>query len=34
VLPLLVWFVKPAFLARQDLIVGESVDISQFAPKV
>ena len=34
VLPLLVWFTKPKFLARQDLIVGESVDISQFAPKV
>ncbi len=34
VLPLLVWFIKPAFLARQDLIVGESVDISQFAPRV
>lgn len=34
VLPLLVWYTKPKFLARQDLIVGESVDISQFAPKV
>lgn len=30
VLPLLVWFIKPAFLARQDLIIGENVDISQF----
>jgi hypothetical protein len=30
-LPTLVWFVKPKFLAREDLIVGESVDISKFA---
>jgi hypothetical protein len=28
---MLVWFVKPKFLAREDLIVGESVDISKFA---
>ncbi len=34
VLPLLVWYTKPKFMARQDLIIGESVDISQFAPKV
>lgn len=34
VLPLLVWYTKPKFMARQDLIVGENVDISQFAPKV
>ena len=34
VLPTIVWFTKPGFLARQDLIVGESVDISQFAAKV
>ncbi|MEQ8493455.1 MAG: MMPL family transporter, partial [Gammaproteobacteria bacterium] len=31
VLPLLVWYIKPKFLAREDLIVGENVDISQFA---
>jgi hypothetical protein len=30
VLPLLVWFVKPKFMAREDLAVGESVDLSQF----
>ncbi|MEQ8660468.1 MAG: hypothetical protein RLW62_06590, partial [Gammaproteobacteria bacterium] len=30
VLPLLVWYIKPKFLARQDLIIGENVDISQF----
>ena len=34
VLPLLVWFIKPSFLARQDLIIGENVDISQFAAQV
>lgn len=33
VLPLLVWFVKPKFLAREDLMVGENVDISQFMTK-
>ncbi|TDJ63173.1 MAG: RND transporter [Proteobacteria bacterium] len=27
VLPMLVWFVKPSFLAREDRIVGKSVDI-------
>jgi predicted RND superfamily exporter protein len=31
VLPLVVWFVKPRFLSRDDLIVGEQVDLSQFA---
>jgi len=30
-LPTLVWFVRPKFLAREDLMVGESVDISKFA---
>jgi predicted RND superfamily exporter protein len=30
-LPTLVWFIKPKFLAREDLIIGESVDISKFA---
>ena len=29
-LPTLVWFIKPGFLAREDLIIGESVDISKF----
>ena len=33
VLPLLVWYVKPKFLAREDLIVGHAVDISQMARK-
>jgi predicted RND superfamily exporter protein len=31
VLPLLVWIVKPTFAGREDLIVGESIDLSQFA---
>jgi hypothetical protein len=31
VLPLVVWFLKPKFLDRDDLIVGESVDLSLFA---
>ncbi|MDB6090196.1 MAG: transporter [Gammaproteobacteria bacterium] len=30
VLPLLVWLVKPGFVARKDLFVGEGVDLSQF----
>jgi uncharacterized protein len=30
VLPLLVWIVKPRFVARKDLFVGEGVDLSQF----
>ncbi|MGH8519193.1 MAG: MMPL family transporter, partial [Panacagrimonas sp.] len=30
VLPLLVWFIRPAFAAREDLIVGEHVDLSRF----
>ncbi|SEQ20399.1 hypothetical protein SAMN04488038_104274 [Solimonas aquatica] len=30
VLPLLVWLVKPRFVGRKDLIVGEGVDLSQF----
>lgn len=28
--PLLVWLVKPKFVSRRDLLVGESVDLSQF----
>ncbi len=31
VLPLIVWFLKPSFLNRTDLAVGENVDLSQFA---
>lgn len=31
VLPLVVWFLKPKFLSRDDLVVGEQVDLSQFA---
>ena len=34
VLPLLVWVVKPAFLSRQDRIVGQSYDISELASGV
>ncbi len=30
VLPLLVWLIKPKFAAREDLIVGESIDLSKF----
>jgi predicted RND superfamily exporter protein len=30
VLPLLVWLIKPRFAAREDLMVGESVDLSLF----
>ena len=31
VLPLCVWFIRPKFLDRDDLMVGENVDLSQFA---
>ena len=31
VLPLLVCYIKPKFLARQDLIVGESVDLEKLS---
>ncbi len=34
VLPMLVWFIKPRFLSREDLIVGSSVDISQLVRNV
>ena len=34
VLPLLVWFIRPAFAAREDLIVGEHVDLSRFERSV
>ncbi|HKY93549.1 MAG TPA: MMPL family transporter [Nevskiaceae bacterium] len=30
VLPLLVWLVKPKFVRRRDLLVGEGVDLTQF----
>jgi predicted RND superfamily exporter protein len=30
VLPLLVWIVKPKFAGRDDLIVGENIDLSRF----
>jgi uncharacterized protein len=30
VLPLLVWIIKPRFAAREDLMVGESVDLTKF----
>ena len=30
VLPLMVWFVKPRFLDREDMLVGENVDLSRF----
>ena len=34
VLPLLVWFFEPKFLKRTDLMVGENIDLTQFAAKV
>lgn len=30
VLPLLVWFIKPRFVGRDDLLVGEGVDLSAY----
>jgi hypothetical protein len=30
VLPLLVWFVKPHFASRDDLMIGEGIDLSIF----
>ena len=30
VLPLMVWFIRPRFLDRKDLLFGENVDLSQF----
>ena len=30
VLPLLVWVIKPQFVGRKDLLVGEGVDLSKF----
>ena len=34
VLPMLVWFVKPKFLARDDLMVGHQVNISELVSAV
>ncbi len=34
VLPLLVWFFEPKFMKRTDLMLGENVDLAQFAAKV
>ena len=34
VLPMLVWFVKPKFLARDDLMVGHQVNISELVNAV
>jgi len=31
VLPLLVWYVKPKFMSKKDLLVGENFDISKIA---
>ncbi|MGB1557905.1 MAG: MMPL family transporter, partial [Oceanococcaceae bacterium] len=33
VLPLLVWLIKPAFVGQEDLLIGESIDLSQFTRK-
>ncbi|MGH8516393.1 MAG: efflux RND transporter permease subunit [Panacagrimonas sp.] len=33
VLPLLVWYFKPRFVARKDLLVGEGVDLSLFTDR-
>ena len=30
VLPLLVWLIKPRFVQRNDLLIGESVDLSAY----
>ena len=30
-LPLLVWLIKPNFVKRKDLYVGEGVDLSMFS---
>ena len=34
VLPLLVWYIKPKFMGREDLLVGESFDIKQIAESI
>ena len=33
VLPLLVWWIKPKFAGREDLMVGETVDLTQFVSR-
>ena len=32
-LPLIIWYVKPKFAGREDLAVGENIDLSQFMTK-
>ena len=34
VLPLLLWFFEPKFMKRTDLMVSESIDLTQFAATV
>jgi len=34
VLPLLVWYIKPKFMAKKDLLVGENFDISKIAADI
>ncbi len=34
VLPLLVWYIKPQFMGREDLLVGESFDINKIAESI
>ena len=34
VLPLLVWYVKPRFAARDDLIVGENIDLTRLVAAI
>ena len=29
-LPLLIWLVKPTFVGRKDLLVGEEIDLSAY----
>jgi uncharacterized protein len=31
VIPLLIWLIKPKFMARDDLLIGETVDLSQYS---
>ena len=33
-LPLLVWFFEPRFMKRSDLLIGENINLAQFAAKV
>ena len=34
VLPLLVWYIKPKFMGKEDLLVGESFDINKIAENI